>query len=130
MCKVIESVLQHEPNMPTTIVRQLARLEEIAIESLVWQRDSPLWRQLESTPLSREAVRQLCALPSSSLSTTPATVLPRSINTSSSTTTFSTAVTYATNTNATSTTSTAIYDNSTAQIPQALMVEYFSRSFS
>ena len=61
MYKIIEQVLRCEPSMPTSIVRYLNGIEERVLESAAWASDSPIWRQLRDTPLSRDVVRQLCS---------------------------------------------------------------------
>ena len=58
--KIIEQVLRHEPSIPKSVVRHLSNIEQSVLETAVWASDSPIWRQLRETPLSRQLVRQLC----------------------------------------------------------------------
>jgi hypothetical protein len=123
--KVIESVLQQDAHMPVAIVRRLARLEEVAVESLVWRRSSALWAQLDTHPLSRDAVRQLCSLlpPVSSSSSSLSSAAANATNRVASMTNASTSL-YDNNAAVAAAVSATTANAATGHVPQSLMVRF------
>lgn len=41
-CKIIESVVRHEPELPKAIIKHLSTIEEKILESMAWEENSPL----------------------------------------------------------------------------------------
>jgi retinoblastoma-like protein 1 len=52
-CKVIETVVKHEPTLPSVVIKHLVSIEERILESMAWEGDSPLFTAL--TAEQREA---------------------------------------------------------------------------
>eukprot|EP01117_Protostelium_nocturnum_P014894 TRINITY_DN5718_c0_g1_i4.p1 TRINITY_DN5718_c0_g1~~TRINITY_DN5718_c0_g1_i4.p1 ORF type:complete len:886 (+),score=280.19 TRINITY_DN5718_c0_g1_i4:164-2821(+) len=54
-CKIIENVVRNIPDLPKGIVAHLVRTEEVILESLAWQENSPLYSLLPSDANQRES---------------------------------------------------------------------------